>query len=1027
MAHRRFAHGGPVAAEAFALRLDHDAPSVAHRETEPDRADRLAGHRTARAGDTADRHRKICPTATQGLPRELRDGGRTHGAVALQGRRTNPEITPLGGIGVHHPTGQEPVRGAGRFGQRAGETAAGAGLGCGHRPTPLEQAPDHALQEDLHTRPSIPRARYDRRMADHTPVMQQYLGLKAQHPDTLLFYRMGDFYELFFEDARKASQLLDITLTARGQSAGAPIPMAGVPVQSVDNYLARLVRKGESVAICEQIGDPAKSKGPVERAVVRVVTPGTVTDAALLDDRREVLLAALALGDGTGEDLPFGLAWIDLGAGRLSVLEGRGAGALAAELERLQPAEILVSESMAEDGSFAALLPAGKSRRRAPWHFETEAATRALTAQLGTLDLAGYGASELPLAVGAAGALLQFVRDTQRTALPHLRALRVEAREAALQIDAVTRRNLEIDTSAGGREDATLVSLLDTTVTAMGARMLRRAVNRPLTDRALLQERHAAVGALVEERRCDALRAALGPIGDMERMLARIALRTARPRDLTGLRLALAALPPLRARLTGSHPPLLQRLAAAVGEHTTELALLRQAIAEEPAALLREGGVIAPGHDAELDELRHIASDTDAFLLELEARERARTGLPQLKLGYNRVQGFFIELPRSQAAEVPPDYLRRQTVKNAERFITPELKGFEDKVLGARERSLARERVLWEALLERLAAMLPALQDTATAIAELDALAALAERAATLRWVAPELVDRPVLCIRGGRHPVVERFIDGPFVPNDLTLDAATRMWVITGPNMGGKSTFMRQAALIVILAHIGSFVPANSAQIGPLDRVFTRIGAGDDLAGGRSTFMVEMTETANILHNATPRSLVLMDEVGRGTSTFDGLALAAATARHLAARIGAFTLFATHYFELTALAAELPGVINMHLDATEHRDGIVFLHAVRPGPASRSYGLAVAQLAGVPREVLIEARRTLATLETAQGAAGTGASLGVAAQGRLDLAAPIADPVADAVLSALRNIDPDTLSPRDALAKVYDLKKLLR
>ena len=696
-------------------------------------------------------------------------------------------------------------------------------------------------------------------MADHTPVMQQYLGLKAQHPDTLLFYRMGDFYELFFEDARKASQLLDITLTARGQSAGAPIPMAGVPVQSVDNYLARLVRKGESVAICEQIGDPAKSKGPVERAVVRVVTPGTVTDAALLDDRREVLLAALALGDGNGQDLPFGLAWIDLGAGRLSVLEGRGAGALAAELERLQPAEILVSESMAEDGSFAALLPAGKSRRRAPWHFETEAATRALTAQLGTLDLAGYGASELPLAVGAAGALLQFVRDTQRTALPHLRALRVEAREAALQIDAVTRRNLEIDTSAGGREDATLVSLLDTTVTAMGARMLRRAVNRPLTDRALLQERHAAVGALVEERRCDALRAALGPIGDMERMLARIALRTARPRDLTGLRLALAALPPLRARLTGSHPPLLQRLAAAVGEHTTELALLRQAIAEEPAALLREGGVIAPGHDAELDELRHIASDTDAFLLELEARERARTGLPQLKLGYNRVQGFFIELPRSQAAEVPPDYLRRQTVKNAERFITPELKGFEDKVLGARERSLARERVLWEALLERLAAMLPALQDTATAIAELDALAALAERAATLRWVAPELVDRPVLCIRGGRHPVVERFIDGPFVPNDLTLDAATRMWVITGPNMGGKSTFMRQAALIVILAHIGSFVPANSAQIGPLDRVFTRIGAGDDLAGGRSTFMVEMTETANILHNATPRSLVLM------------------------------------------------------------------------------------------------------------------------------------------------------------------------
>ena len=886
-------------------------------------------------------------------------------------------------------------------------------------------------------------------MSEHTPVMQQYLGLKAQHPDTLLFYRMGDFYELFFEDARKAARLLDITLTARGQSGGAPIPMAGVPVQSVDNYLARLVRKGESVAICEQIGDPAKSKGPVERAVVRVVTPGTVTDAALLDDRREVLLAALSVG---AEDA-FGLAWLDLGAGRFSVLEGRGTGALAAELERLQPAEVLVPESLApaspgEDGSFAALLPAGKSRARPPWHFEPDAAARALTAQLGTLDLAGYGAADLPLAVGAAGALLQFVRDTQRTALPHLRALRVEAREAALQIDAVTRRNLEIDSSSGGREDATLVALLDTTMTAMGARALRRAVNRPLTDRALLRDRHAAVGALVTDRRHEPLREALGPIGDVERMLARIALRTARPRDLTGLRLALAALPPLRAVLAAHDSPLLARLTAAVGEHAAELGLLRRAIAEEPAAMLRDGGVIAPGFDAALDELRHIASDTDAFLLELEARERARTGLPQLKLGYNRVQGFFIELPRSQAAEVPPDYLRRQTVKNAERFITPELKGFEDKVLGARERSLARERELWDALLGELADALPALQDTATAIAELDALAALAERAATLRWTAPELVDRPLLRIRGGRHPVVERFIDGPFVPNDLALDAATRMLVITGPNMGGKSTFMRQCALIVVLAHIGSFVPAESAVIGPLDRVFTRIGAGDDLAGGRSTFMVEMTETANILHNATPRSLVLMDEIGRGTSTFDGLALASATARHLAARVGAFTLFATHYFELTALAAELPGVANVHLDATEHRDGIVFLHAVKPGPASRSYGLAVAKLAGIPREVLTEARRALAQLEAAQAAA-AGSATGAAGadQGRLDLGAPgggsdpagsldpahpadtpiATDPHTEAILSALRNIDPDTLSPREALGKVYDLKKLLR
>ncbi len=874
-------------------------------------------------------------------------------------------------------------------------------------------------------------------MSDHTPVMQQYLRLKAQHPDALLFYRMGDFYELFYEDARKASRLLDITLTARGQSAGAPIPMAGVPVQSVDNYLARLVRKGESVAICEQIGDPAKSKGPVERAVVRIVTPGTVTDAALLDDRREVLLAALLPGgaqgsaQGTGDER-FGLAWLDLGAGRFTVLEGHGPAALAAELERLRPAELLLPDSLAETGWWSAALPGLRCRARPPWHFETEAATRLLTAQLGTLDLAGYGAVDLPLAIGAAGALLEFVRDTQRTALPHLGALRVEARETALQIDAVTRRNLEIDTSTSGREDATLVALLDTTVTAMGARALRRAVGRPVTDRAQLHDRHAAVAALVDGRRFEALRAALEPIGDMERILARVALGNARPRDLTGLRLALGALPDLRRALAAHDAPLIVRLAAAVGGHAEELALLQRAVAAEPAAMVRDGGVIAPGYDAELDELRHIATDTDAFLLELEARERERTGLAQLKLGFNRVQGFFIELPRSQAAQVPPDYLRRQTVKNAERFITPELKGFEDKVLGARERSLARERELWDALLRELATRLPALQASAAAIAELDVQAALAERAATLRWAAPELTDRPVLRISGGRHPVVERFLDAPFVPNDLALDAATRMLVITGPNMGGKSTFMRQCALIVVLAHIGSFVPAEAALIGPLDRVFTRIGAGDDLAGGRSTFMVEMTETANILHNATPRSLVLMDEIGRGTSTFDGLALASATARHLAARVGAFTLFATHYFELTALASELPGVANVHLDATEHRDGIVFLHALKPGPANRSYGLAVAKLAGLPREVLAEARKVLTGLEAAQ-ANGRGGG----PQGTLDLAAPVApttdaassapDPQTAAVLAALRDLDPDTLSPRDALGKVYDLKKLLR
>jgi len=884
--------------------------------------------------------------------------------------------------------------------------------------------------------------------SDHTPVMQQYLRLKAQHPDALLFYRMGDFYELFYDDARRAAQLLDITLTARGQSAGAPIPMAGVPFHAADNYLARLVRKGESVAICEQIGDPAKAKGPVERAVVRVVTPGTVTDAALLDERRETLLAAVLPLSADGPralETRFGLAWLDLGAGRFSVLETSGAQTLAAELERLQPAEVLMPEGLLlalEQTSMdspaarglAAALPARRRRARPPWHFEEESALRTLTEQLGTLDLRGFGVERLPLAIGAAGALLQFVRETQRTALPHLRALRVEERDTTLQLDAATRRNLEIDSSPSGREDATLVALLDTTVTAMGARALSRLVNRPIIDHEELRERHVAVGEMIADQRYRALREALQPIGDIERILARVALRSARPRDLTGLRLSLAALPALRALLATLESPLLAALGEQVLAHADELALLQRAIASEPSAMVRDGDVIASGFDAELDELRRISTDTDAFLLELEARERTRTGLPQLKLGYNRVQGFFIEIARSQAENVPADYIRRQTVKNAERFITAELKSFEDKVLGARDKSLAREKELYEAVLEQLCAQLAPLQSTAAAIAELDAIGALAERAVSLRWSAPTLTPQPALRISGGRHPVVERFLQEPFVPNDIALDAATRMLVITGPNMGGKSTYMRQVALITLLAHIGSYVPAESAVIGPIDRIFTRIGSGDDLAGGRSTFMVEMTEAANILHNATTRSLVLMDEIGRGTSTFDGLSLAWATARHLASRVSAFTLFATHYFELTGLAAELPGVLNVHLDATEHRQGIVFMHAVKPGPASKSYGLAVAKLAGMPREVLAEARRYLAALE-AQAALGDQSS---GPQRNLLFGAPIAgtpgeqesEPdVADkneTVAAAIAAINPDSLSPREALDKIYQLKSLL-
>ena len=873
--------------------------------------------------------------------------------------------------------------------------------------------------------------------ADHTPVMQQYLRLKAQHPDALLFYRMGDFYELFFDDARRAAQLLDITLTTRGQSAGAPIPMAGVPAHAVDNYLARLVRKGESVAICEQIGDPAKSKGPVERAVVRIVTPGTVTDAGLLDERRETLLAALMpLSASSDEPLEgrFGLAWLDLGAGKFSVLEASGSHALAAELERLRPAELLIPESLslALDRSLpdclGASLPSSLRRARPIWHFEEDTAARTLTEQLGTMDLRGFGVESMPLAISAAGALLQYVKETQRTALPHLRALRVERREATLQIDAATRRNLEIDTSASGREDATLVALLDSTVTAMGARALRRQINRPLTDHDELRERLTALGELIGDGRYAKLREALQPIGDIERILARVALRSARPRDLTGLRIALAALPTLRTFLATLTSSRLTTLATSVSDHDAETVLLQRAIAEEPSAMIRDGDVIAKGYDTELDELRRISTDTDAFLLELETRERERTGLSQLKLGYNRVQGFFIEIPRNQADNVPTEYLRRQTVKNAERFITPELKSFEDKVLGAREKSLAREKALYDALLDDLCNRLAPLQDTAAALAELDAIAALAERATSLRWSAPTLTSQPALRITSGRHPVVERFSAEPFVPNDIALDAGTRMLVITGPNMGGKSTYMRQVALITLLTHIGSYVPATSATIGPIDRIFTRIGAGDDLAGGRSTFMVEMTEAANILHNATTRSLVLMDEIGRGTSTFDGLSLAWATARHLASKIGAFTLFATHYFELTALAAELPGVLNVHLDATEHRQGIVFMHSVKSGPASKSYGLAVAKLAGIPREVLADARRYLSTLETqARDTSGPQGSLELdsASGSGSEVEAQSSDEFA-ALGAAMEALDPDSLTPRDALQKLYELKKLL-
>jgi len=850
---------------------------------------------------------------------------------------------------------------------------------------------------------------------NHTPMMQQYLRIKSQHPDVLLFYRMGDFYEMFYEDARRASKLIDIALTTRGQSGGEPVTMAGVPAVSVENYLARLVRRGESVAICEQVGDPAKSKGPVDRQVVRIVTPGTLVEDALLDRQRESLLAALHF-DGERH----GLAWLELASGRFCVSELGDATEVAAELERLRPAELLLPEDQRR-------ADAPDARLRPPWHFGLDAARRLLTAQFGTRDLAGFGAEELTAGLCAAGALLQYTRDTQKAALPHIRALLVQARDEGLQLDAATRRNLELDRGLSGNDDATLFALLNRTTTAMGSRELRRWLNRPLRDRGVLRQRHAAVGALGESRRYTGISEALAPIGDLERILARVALRSARPRDLVQLRASLAALPALRQLAGAIDSPLLATLAGRIAAHGDEHSLLQRAIDAEPSAILRDGNVIAPGFDPALDQLRRISTNTDEFLLELEKKERERSGIAQLKLGYNRVQGFFIEIPRAHAEKVPTDYLRRQTVKSAERFITPELKQFEDEVLGARDKALAREKELYDGVLDTLIASLPEMQASASAIASLDALTSLAERADTLRWVQPELTDAPVYRVEAGRHPVVEQFSGTQFVPNDLVFDDARRMLIVTGPNMGGKSTYMRQAALIAVLAHIGSYVPASAATIGPIDRVFTRIGAADDLAGGRSTFMVEMTETANILHNATRQSLVLMDEIGRGTSTFDGLSLAWAVARHLARDIGAFTLFATHYFELTAMADELPGVVNLHLDATEHGDDLVFLHAVREGPANRSYGLAVARLAGVPGAVITAANRYLAELESQRDAHLQAAA---SPQGSLPFgqgaepAKPLPEP--DALRERLAAMDPDALSPRDAHALVYELKKLL-
>lgn len=842
----------------------------------------------------------------------------------------------------------------------------------------------------------------------HTPMMQQYLRLKAQHPDILLLYRMGDFYELFFDDAKKAAKLLDISLTKRGQSAGQPIPMAGVPYHAIENYLAKLVQLGESAALCEQIGDPATSKGPVERKVVRIVTPGTVTDEALLHERQDNLLAAI-WHDSQG----FGYATLDITSGRFRVSEMADEDTIAAELQRTHPAELLYPESF---GPMALIERCNGLRRRQMWEFELDTARQQLNLQFGTRDLIGFGVEKSTLALRAAGCLLQYVKDTQRTALPHIRNITVERQQETVIMDAATRRNLELTQNLAGGTENTLASVLDQCVTPMGSRMLKRWLHTPIRDRKVLENRQQAISALQEIG--FKLQPFLRQVGDLERVLGRLALRSARPRDLARMRHAFQQLPDIHQIMASSDSPYIQALQQRVGHFDELQTLLEKAVVETPPVLVRDGGVIAPGYHAELDEWRALADGASDYLDRLEIRERDKLGIDTLKVGFNAVHGYYIQVSRGQSHLVPIHYVRRQTLKNAERYIIPELKEYEDKVLTSKGKALAIEKALYEELFDLLLPHLAELQTSAEALSELDVLANLAERAETLNYTCPTLSDKTGIQITGGRHPVVEQVLSEPFISNPLTLSSQRRLLIITGPNMGGKSTYMRQAALITLLAYIGSFVPAEKVLIGPVDRIFTRVGASDDLASGRSTFMVEMTETANILHNATEHSLVLMDEIGRGTSTYDGLSLAWACAESLANRIKAMTLFATHYFELTTLPEKLEGVVNIHLDAVEHGDTIAFMHSVQEGAASKSYGLAVASLAGVPRDVIKRARQKLKELESLSN----NATAGHVDTPQLTLLTEEASPAVE----ALENLNPDTLTPRQALEWIYRLKDMV-
>ncbi len=848
--------------------------------------------------------------------------------------------------------------------------------------------------------------------SNHTPMMQQYLGIKRDYPNDLVFYRMGDFYEMFYEDAKDASELLDISLTSRGQSAGQPLPMCGIPYHAAEGYIAKIVNAGRSVAVAEQIGDPTTSKGPVDRKVVRVVTPGTLTDEALMDSNRDHLLTAVYQLDKT-----YGIATLDMSSGRFAVVEADTAEQLQTQLQRLRPAELLFDEA-SELISHIQEWPC--RRPQASWNFAYDTAQRLLCSQFNTRDLSGFGCDAMKAAICAAGCLLNYAKETQKGDLPHLRNLQVELPQDTLILDGPSRKNLEIDHNIQGGEQFTLAAALDTTATPMGGRLLRRWLNNPLRNIETLEQRQNFITQVIARDNSEDLQLCLKPIGDMERILSRVALKSARPRDLSRLCSSLNALPSIQTVLVSLDSAKARSLATDISEFPSIVNLLGKAIVENPPVVIRDGGVIAEGYDEELDELRGLSQNAGQFLLDLETQERERTGLSTLKVGYNRVHGYYIEISRLQSGQAPTEYVRRQTLKNAERFITPELKAFEDKALSSKSRSLAREKALYEALIEELATHLPQLQGASDGISQLDVLCCLAERALSLDLRLPSLKSAPGISITQGRHLVVEQLITDPFVANDTNLSTNASMMMITGPNMGGKSTYMRQVALIVIMAQIGSYVPALNATIGIVDRVFTRMGSSDDLAGGRSTFMVEMTETANILNNASAKSLVLMDEVGRGTSTFDGLSLAWSCALNLARDIGALTLFATHYFEMTQLADQLSQVENVHLEATEHDDNIIFMHKVLPGPASQSYGLQVAKLAGVPHKVISEARKKLQHLERNEGTSTANTPPTTPLQS--DLFSSVAHPIE----LLLEDNKADELTPRQALDLIYQMQQLL-